>query len=170
MSTRTLLIASIMVALTLLPGCVPRRPAPAPVPPPAPAPAPPPPAPVVGWEEAPLSAGDWTYRDEGGISWAGYGLPQQPVFVIRCERSREISLVHESATGNAIIIRTSFGERRLPATSVAEGLIARLPAADPRLDDILFSRGRFAVEVEGEERLILPAWPEPARVVEDCRG
>jgi hypothetical protein len=33
-----------------------------------------------------------------------------------------------------------------------------------------FSRGRFMVEAQGMATLVLPAWPEPARVVEDCRG
>jgi hypothetical protein len=45
-----------------------------------------------------------------------------------------------------------------------------LPASDPFLDQIVFSRGRFAVEAQGQARLILPTWPEPARVVEECRG
>ena len=42
-------------------------------------------------------------------------------------------------------------------------------AYDPLLDAIAFSRGRFTVESESGAMLVLPAWPEPARVVEDCR-
>jgi hypothetical protein len=34
----------------------------------------------------------------------------------------------------------------------------------------VFSRGRFAVETDGLPTLVLQTWPEPARVVEDCRG
>jgi len=34
----------------------------------------------------------------------------------------------------------------------------------------LFSRGRFMVHVDGLPDLILPSWPEPAHVIEDCRG
>jgi hypothetical protein len=33
-----------------------------------------------------------------------------------------------------------------------------------------FSRGRFLVTVEGGASLVVPAWPELARVIEDCRG
>jgi hypothetical protein len=44
-----------------------------------------------------------------------------------------------------------------------------LAATDPLLDAIAFSRGRFAVEAPGLPTLILPTWPEPARVVEECR-
>ena len=52
--------------------------------------------------------------------------------------------------GDAIMIRTSFGPRRLPA--VAEGhatWLPRLPATDPLLDQMAFSRGRFLVTVRG---------------------
>ena len=49
-------------------------------------------------------------------------------------------------------------------------VIVDLPPADPLLDQIAFSRGRFLVQAEGGPSLILPAWPEPARVIEDCRG
>jgi len=37
------------------------------------------------------------------------------------------------------------------------------------LDAIAFSRGRFSVEAAGTARLVIPAWPEAARVVEACR-
>ena len=169
MSTRTLLAAGLIVALTLLPGCAPRRPAPAPVPPPAPAPAPPPPAPVVTWEEAPLSAGDWTYRDESGASSATFASAAGASFVMRCEPTREISLTRTGVQGGPFVIRTTFGERSLAASDQPAGLTARLAASDPLLDQMVFSRGRFAVESSGAPRLILPAWPEPAHVIEDCR-
>ena len=56
---------------------------------------------------------------------------------------------------------TTYGRR---------ALAAELPSDDPLLDEMAFSRGRFTVEAEGLEPLILPAWPEPARVVDDCRA
>ena len=49
-------------------------------------------------------------------------------------------------------------------------IAASAGARDPRLDQIAFSRGRFLVDVAGQSRLVLPAWPEVARVIEDCRG
>jgi len=33
-----------------------------------------------------------------------------------------------------------------------------------------YSRGKFAIEVMGLEPLIVLAWPEVSRVIEDCRG
>jgi hypothetical protein len=47
---------------------------------------------------------------------------------------------------------------------------AALAANDPLLDAMVFSRGRFSIEVTGLPRLIIPTWPEPARVIEDCRS
>jgi hypothetical protein len=155
-----------MAMLGLIVGAASCAPKPAPVaerppvyaPPPRQAP-PPPPQPVVGWEDMALTPGEWTYREEGPR--ASYGP-----FTVRCERAgRRIVLSRAGATG-ALVIRTSFGARTLSAG--ASGAV--LPASDPFLDQILFSRGRFAVEAEGQARLIVPTWPEPARVVDECRG
>jgi hypothetical protein len=33
-----------------------------------------------------------------------------------------------------------------------------------------YSRGRIGVTVSGTSPLIVPAWPEVARLVEDCRS
>ena len=151
-------------------GCAPRRPesAPAPMPPPAPSARPQPASPPLPWQNAPLSPGDWTFGDEGGAASARFGTPA--AFELRCERSREISLVRAGATGGAIVVRTSFGQRSLPAAARPEGMAARLSPSDPLLDEMVFSRGRFAIEAQGVPLLILPSWPEPARVIEDCRG
>ena len=46
---------------------------------------------------------------------------------------------------------------------------AELFALDPLLDAIAFSRGRFAVTMAGGSPLVVPAWPEAARTIEDCR-
>jgi hypothetical protein len=67
------------------------------------------------------------------------------------------------AAGTRLIVRTSFGE-----LAVADG--APLPAADPLFDQMAFSRGRFTIAAEGLPMLVIPAWPEPARAIEDCRG
>jgi hypothetical protein len=70
-------------------------------------------------------------------------------------------------------VRTSYGARNFPLSVQAEPMAyvyTSLPASDRILDQIAFSRGRFTVEVPGQPMLVLPAWPEPARVVEDCRA
>ena len=130
------------------------------LPPPTPAP-PPPPPPVLGWEDMPLTPGEWSYRAEDLSAVYGNGA-----FTVRCDpAARRISLARSGAAAG-LAIRTSYGARSLPGG--AGGAV--LPASDPLLDEMVFSRGRFAVEAEGQARLILPTWPEPARVIEECRG
>ena len=69
-------------------------------------------------------------------------------------------------------ITTTTAVRSIPAvpTSDKSALAAQLPAADGLLDQIAFSRGRFLVAGGGLPTLVVPAWPEFARVVEDCRA
>lgn len=160
------------LSILLLSGCVPRPAPPPPVPPappvrPAPV-LPPPPQPAVGWEDAPLTPGDWSLRVADGRAAAIYA-GAAPLFVVRCEPGGRIALIRPGGRGGALTIRTTYGARALPAAAGPEGLAAIVAAADPLLDGIAFSRGRFAVEAEGQAPLLLPAWPEPARVVEDCR-
>ena len=166
----SLRILSCGAALTLLAlaSCAPRPAPPEPTPPPPPAPAPPEPAPPppVEWEDAPASPGDWSLN---GAS-ATFGSAQGAQFIVRCESSRQVSLIRAGARDGSLTLRTSYGARALPAAAQPEGLAARVAASDPLLDSIVFSRGRFAVEAAGLPRLIVPAWPEAARVVEDCRS
>ena len=62
--------------------------------------------------------------------------------------------------------------RDLVATPIASahplvGVV--LDARDPLLDAMAITRGRFALESEGEPGLYVPAWAEVTRVIEDCR-
>ncbi|MFN3725740.1 MAG: hypothetical protein ACK4SZ_05475 [Allosphingosinicella sp.] len=170
----TLLRLSGLLPVLALAACVPStpRPQPQPVAPPVqvlpprpPVQQPPAPTPNVAWIDALLSAGGWTYRQGGS---AAFGLPGSPTFVIACTGSR-IRLERPGASGTMLTVRTSSEARNLPATLAGGGLVAELPASDPLLDAIAFSRGRFAVEAAGTARLVIPAWPEAARVVEECR-
>ena len=163
-------------AAGMLAACVPQPQATQPPQPsPAPAPAPPsPPPPVAAWQDAPLTPGGWSYLPEAdGGSNARFGpAGAEPLFIIRCDRSRQIALSTKGTAAGPMTIRTSFGARNLQASSqaTASGYVAaRLPATDPLLDSIAFSRGRFSVEAPGAGMLIIPAWPEAARVIEDCR-
>ena len=168
---RSLLAAGAAFAFLLLPGCAARRTEPAAAPPPATVPAQPtaePAPPSSAWQDAALSAGDWTWRE--GASTAAFASGALPVFLVRCTAGRQVELVRGGASGSTMTIRTSGADRRLAAGADADGLAARLAVSDALLDEIVFSRGRFAVEVEGAPLLILPAWPEPARVIEECRG
>ena len=155
-------------------------PAPRPAPPPAPPPQRPatvrppattPPAPPPQWQDAPLSPCGWSHRGEGGVSAASFGLPGQASFTMRCEPGRQIVLARAGAgAAPAITVRTTSAVRSIPARAAGGSLTASVAASDPILDAIAFSRGRFTVEVAGMPTLILPAWPETARVIEDCRS
>ena len=137
-------------------ACVPRAapPAPAPAPPPpAPPPPPPPPRPPpppVNWKDAPLSPGDWRYR-EGGRQAAARHFPVRgrQSRSLRCDGGGSVGLVAHGQPAPALSIHTSYGERRLPRRRSHEPDRSRLAAADPLLDQIAFSRGRFLVQAEG---------------------
>jgi hypothetical protein len=78
----------------------------------------------------------------------------------------------DGAAGTSLTLRTSSTSRSLGAVAAGAGqpgIVATVSADDPLLDALAFSRGRFAVETAGAPTLIVPAWPELARVVEDCR-
>ncbi|HEY7810004.1 MAG TPA: hypothetical protein VIA98_06465 [Allosphingosinicella sp.] len=160
----TMFRASAMIALMIGAAACAPTPAPEPerppvrTPPPPSPPPPPPPAAVAGWEDMALTPGTWVYSENGPAAVYGDGL-----FTVRCEpAARRIALVRSGARG-PLVVRTSYGARTLAAS-------ATLPVNDPLLEQIAFSRGRIAVEAEGQTRLILPSWAEPARVIEECRG
>jgi hypothetical protein len=164
------LVAAAVAAL--LAGCVPRPAAPPPAPPPSPPPpppAPPPPAPpAADWRDAPLSPGDWRY-DNDGRSLAYFGAPGAPSLALRCDDGR-VALTRGGAPAAALTVTTTFGARTVRAEAQGSNAVATLAPNDPLLDQMAFSRGRIMVEGEGAPALLVPAWPELARVIEDCRG
>ena len=54
-------------------------------------------------------------------------------------------------------------------SSTARTVSGTLPASDPLIDAMGYSRGRFIVETPGAPPLVIPAWAEVLRVAEDCR-
>jgi hypothetical protein len=111
--------------------------------------------------DPPLSPGEWSYFEAPGGSVARFGLAGAEAFSLRCDTARRRIMLSRSRPGAAMRVRTTFGQRALPA---------QLSADDSLLDEMAFSRGRFTVEADGLAPLIVPTWPEPARVIEDCRG
>lgn len=111
----------------------------------------------------------WRYRPSGdGRSAAQFG-PGGETFEVACIAPRTIALRSGGAAAAGMTIRTSALERTLAGRAEGGRLVAQLTADDPLLDAMAFSRGRFAVQVAGRAPLVIPAWPELARVVEDCR-
>ncbi len=126
----------------------------------------------------PLTPGGWTWR--GGArqaSIAQFGVAGQPVlFALRCDLATHTVVVSRGGSlttpSASMQFTTSFGAFTLTAGNGGgqpPAIVAQATARDPRLDQMAFSRGRFVVDVAGQSRLVLPAWPEVARVIEDCR-
>ena len=127
------------------------------------------PAPPQDWRDAPLSPGEWHYhaaqaRFGSSVVLACTGAPGA--------RSVTLSLLHEPgaapiAADSPVTITTNDAPRQIGAAG-PEAILTIAPH-DPILDAMAFSRGRFLIEVAGQPPLILPARPEVARVIEDCR-
>jgi len=148
----------------LLDACVAPRQAPPPAPAPTPTPAPPPPPPApADWRDRAYTPGDWSYAREGGESVARYGLQSAPLVEFRCSGGA-VTLAMPGAAPGSLVIRTSYGD----TARQTDGPGLRFGAGDPLLDQIAYSRGRFML-ASGATELVLPAWPEVQRVVEDCR-
>ena len=170
--------SSLLVLLASCVGPPSRTPAPAralPAPPPAPQASPAPPTPpALAWEDRALTPGSWSYRQDAGGSAALFGSAGQSLFTLRCDpASRRITALRAGAGQGAMVIRTSYGAVSWPATLDAGAqpqVIATRAATDSALDQMAYSRGKIGVEVQGLSPLIVPAWAEVARVVEDCRG
>lgn len=125
-----------------------------------------------GWQYRPATVGDWVYRADGGGTVAVFtGRLTGAALTFRCETaSRRISVTRAGAAQNAMTVRTNYGSVSWPATGGSSGTVAFRAANDATLDQIAYSRGRFAIEVVGLDMLILPPWAEVARVIEDCRA
>lgn len=130
--------------------------------------------------DAPQTPGTWTYSDEPTESLAYFALGQSTQgvrFIIRCEKTtRLLGLARASDNGftgpRTMEIATETTRRTLTIEPLASE--ARLVAVELAPNDLLFdamaiTKGRFAVSVEGERTLYLPAWAEVTRVIEDCR-
>lgn len=119
-------------------------------------------------------AGTWTYSTNAGGSSASFvdsaGRPQVTLQCTRATRRVTISKP-ASAAASTLFVWTSSGTRNVAARfdAATARVSAELGVTDPLLDAIAFSRGRIGVSVAGTPALVVPAWPEPARVVEDCR-
>ena len=88
-------------------------------------------------------------------------------------RARQLFLSRAGAIATPFTVRTTSASRVLPTGAtggVPAYVAATLPASDPLLDAIAFSRGRFVLDQAGAPPLVLPVWAEIGRVIEDCRG
>ncbi|HEU0042971.1 hypothetical protein [Sphingomonas sp.] len=133
-----------------------------------------PPPVAANWLEWPVTSGTWTYSRDTRGSVAMFGqIGAVALAVLRCDRQGgRVFLSIPGASPAPLTVRTTSLARTV--TTGATGgtppyLAATLTPADPLLDAMAFSRGRFALSQTGAAPLVLPAWAEIGRVVEDCR-
>ena len=121
-----------------------------------------------------VAPGSWGYQSIAGGSMARFvDTTGTARLVLQCTRAtRRVSVsLTSTAPAASLSLWTSTASRNLPARFEANAMrvTAELPAYDALLDAIAFSRGRIAVTMPGGVPLVVPAWPEAARTVEDCR-
>ncbi len=168
--------APLFAALLLAPlaACVapPARPVgPQPRPTMAPPPAPPVAAPIA---EGAVAPGIWTYAIDARGSRALFGeAGRDALMLIRCDRAaRRIYVSVPGSSGGMLVLRATNMMKSVavrPTGSTPPYVAADIAPADPILDALAFSRGRFTVALDSRATTV-PAWPEFTRVVEDCRG
>ncbi len=121
-----------------------------------------------------VALGSWAYQAVPGGSMARFvDTTGTARLVLQCTRAtRRVTIAYTSAApAQSIQVWTSSASRNLPARfeQNAMRVTAELAAFDALLDGIAFSRGRIAVAMAGAVPLVVPAWPEAARTIEDCR-
>ncbi|WP_058734899.1 hypothetical protein [Sphingomonas sanguinis] len=123
------------------------------------------------WRDWPLTPGDWHYQRTAQGSVATFGAGGITRLTLTCDpRARQVRLGRPASIAGAVTIRTSSTTRNVTTHAVAAGSELSLRAADSLLDAMAFSRGRFTVEQTGYPPLVIPAYAEVGRVIEDCRG
>jgi hypothetical protein len=178
MKANLLATATLIITSLALGACAEQRVIPAPTTTPRPAPSatprptavPAPPA-AATWADLPAALGDWRWSMEGGQSVARFAAGR---LTMRCDPASRSVLIERAEpnvtpSGTTLTIRTQTLTRAFAAGRQAGSLNVILPARDPLLDAMAFSRGRFAVEAPGVPALLIPSWTEVSRVVEDCR-
>jgi hypothetical protein len=120
-------------------------------------------------------AGFWSYRAiPGGTQAAFTDAGSTPRLILRCSfAARTVSVARTGIAQAApmLAIWTTSSARSVPSRFLPTAeLVADLAAADPLLDAIAFSRGRFATGAANAPLVAVPTSAEAARVVEDCRS
>jgi hypothetical protein len=172
LAAAVLVPAALMAASCAGQRMIPAPPSTSPAPTPAQGPAPlPVPSPASTWQDLPATPGDWRWSREGAQSVARFAAGR---LTLRCDPAGRALRIERSETAMpagavALTIRTQTQSRTFNATPQAGALAVSLPARDPLLDAMAFTRGRFAVEAPGLPPLYVPSWTEVSRVIEDCR-
>lgn len=126
---------------------------------------------TTAWQDMPATAGDWRWSQEADQSVARFASGR---LTLRCDAAARSVLIERGETalpsGSVrLTLRTQTQSRTFDAQVAPGAVRISLPARDPLLDAMAFTRGRFAVEASGMPTLYVPSWTEVSRVIEDCR-
>jgi len=118
--------------------------------------------------------GSWAYAATAdGSEAVFFDANNNAQLRLRCSRStRRVTLSKPGTAPVATLdVWSSTRSKSLaasfdPATARVNAVVANW---DPLLDALAYSRGRFAVAVPGQQPLVVPAWADISRVIEDCR-
>ena len=118
--------------------------------------------------------GTWSWAPTADGSEAvftdAYAKPQ---LTVHCTRvTRRVSFVRPATAAAPYLgVWTSSQSRNLPASfePATARLKADVPGFDALLDAFATSRGRVGIVMGTAPPLVVPAWAEVARVIEDCR-
>jgi hypothetical protein len=118
--------------------------------------------------------GAWSYAATTDGSEASFANASgSPQLWLHCTRAtRRVSIAKAAgAAAPQLNVWTSSLTKSLPATfnTATARLAVELAAWDPLLDALATSRGRIGVSAGAQPPLVVPPWPELARVIEDCR-
>ena len=127
------------------------------------------------WRDWPVTPGTWSYRQDARGSIALFGTTGgNAVLTLRCDRApHSIYLSRAGSAAAPLTVRTTTLTRLVavrPTGGDPTYAAAAFSSGDPLLDAMGFSRGRFVIEQQGVPPLVVPAWAEVERVVEDCRS
>ena len=120
-------------------------------------------------------AGNWTYSATADGSDASFanasGIPQVIIHCARATRRVSIAKAASEAVPFVNVWTSSLTKSVASSFNPATGrLMIDLSASDPLLDALANSRGRLGFTAGSQSALVIPAWAEAARVIEDCRA
>ena len=122
-----------------------------------------------------LSPGSWRYGPAPSGSAASFvDATGTARLVVTCNRATRLVSISRVSTTAAPVMQLWSSEGTRSITARFEPAVFRvtvdLAASDGMLDALAFSRGRIGVGMVGAAPLVVPAWAEPARAIEDCRS
>ena len=120
-------------------------------------------------------AGSWSYAQVADGSEAVFNnVSDYPQLWVHCSRATRQVTIARPASGPAAVMSvwTSSATRAVPSTfNPSTGrLTIDFSNYDPLLDAIATSRGRLGFMIGSGPALVVPAWADVARIIEDCRA